>query len=88
VASAADLGRLLTNLAASDAGPRRDQPSDDLRLEVEIAAGARLGSAELRKIASPTAITCPDCHGVLSEVRGSRPLRFRCQIGHAYTAET
>jgi two-component system chemotaxis response regulator CheB len=24
---------------------------------------------------------------VLSEVRGQRPLRFRCQIGHAYTAE-
>ena len=25
--------------------------------------------------------------GVLSEIKGSRPLRFRCQIGHGYTAE-
>jgi hypothetical protein len=24
---------------------------------------------------------------VLSEIQESRPLRFRCQIGHAYTAE-
>jgi two-component system chemotaxis response regulator CheB len=32
-------------------------------------------------------MSCPDCQGVLSEVRGEHPLRFRCQIGHAYTAE-
>ncbi|WP_037080643.1 chemotaxis protein CheB [Rhizobium sp. CCGE 510] len=87
VAPAADLGRLLTDIAGSKAGPELDLPSDELRLEVEIATGGRTGSAELRKIASPIAITCPDCHGVLSEVRGSRPLRFRCQIGHAYTAD-
>ena len=24
---------------------------------------------------------------MLSEVRGSHPLRYRCQIGHAYTAD-
>ncbi|WP_184472504.1 chemotaxis protein CheB [Rhizobium esperanzae] len=87
VASAAELGGLLAKIAGSEAGPARNLPSDDLQLEVEIATGAGAGSAELRKIASPSALTCPDCHGVLSEVRGSRPLRFRCQIGHAYTAD-
>ena len=87
VASAADLGGLLATIVGSEAGPPRELPSDDLRLEVEIAAGGRLGSAELRKIAFPSPLTCPDCHGVLSEVRGSQPLRFRCQIGHAYTAD-
>ncbi|OWV82204.1 glutamate methylesterase [Rhizobium sp. R634] len=87
VAPAADLGRLLTDIAGSDAPPHRASSSEDLRLEVEIAAGARLGSANLSKIAAPTALSCPDCHGVLSEIRGSSPLRFRCQIGHAYTAD-
>ena len=33
------------------------------------------------------ALTCPECGGVLSEVKGQRPLRFRCQIGHAHTAQ-
>ena len=56
-------------------------------MEVEIAAGARLGSDNLRRLADPSALNCPDCQGVLSEVRGQRPLRFRCQIGHASTAE-
>ena len=86
VAPAAQLGQLLATIAGTDAGPSRP-PSDDLRLEVEIAAGARLGSDRLRRIATPSALSCPDCHGVLSEMKNSHPLRYRCQIGHAYTAE-
>lgn len=87
VASAADLGGLLTALAQSDAGAALAPPGD-LRLEVEIAAGARLGSDALRQIATPSALSCPDCHGVLSEVNSGHPLRYRCQIGHAHTAES
>lgn len=81
-----DMAQLLTKIAASDAGPAHT-PQGDLQLEVQIAAGARLGSGALRQIATPSALSCPDCHGVLSEVRDSRPLRYRCQIGHAHTAE-
>ena len=86
VASAGELGRLLTELAASEAGEAGTCP-DNLELEVEIAAGTRLGSAVLRQIAEPSALSCPDCAGVLSEMRDPHPLRYRCQIGHAYTAE-
>lgn len=85
VASAADLGALLTSLVGTPAGP--SGPSTDiLDLEVEIAIGERLGSGRLRGIATPSALSCPDCHGVLSEMNGP-PLRYRCQIGHAYSAE-
>jgi two-component system, chemotaxis family, protein-glutamate methylesterase/glutaminase len=87
VAPAKDIGMLLAKLAGSSAGSGQHSPSDALRLEVEIAAGARLGSEALLQIADPSAITCPTCHGVLSEVREARPLRYRCQIGHAFTAE-
>jgi two-component system chemotaxis response regulator CheB len=86
VVPARDMAQLLTALAGSDAGPAAT-PRDDLRLEVQIAAGARLGSDALRRIATPSPLSCPDCHGVLSEVRDSRPLRYRCQIGHAHTAD-
>jgi two-component system, chemotaxis family, protein-glutamate methylesterase/glutaminase len=54
---------------------------------VQIAAGAHLGAHGLRRFADPAPLTCPDCHGVLSQVKGPGPLRFRCQIGHAHTAE-
>ena len=86
VVPAAEMGRLLTSIALSDAGPARP-PGEELRLEVQIAAGARLGSDNLRRIADPSALSCPDCHGVLSEMKDRSPLRYRCQIGHGYTAE-
>jgi two-component system chemotaxis response regulator CheB len=31
--------------------------------------------------------TCPECGGTLWQVEESRPLRFRCHVGHAYNAE-
>jgi two-component system chemotaxis response regulator CheB len=86
VARADELAGLLTDLVRTDAGPIQS-PSDDLIFEVEVAAGAQVGSKLLRNFATPVALTCPDCHGVLSEMRGVKPLRYRCQVGHAYTAE-
>lgn len=86
VAPSDQLGHLLAKIAGTEAGNAVRQP-EGLLLEVEIAAGARLGSDALRRIADPSALSCPDCNGVLSEVRNDQPLRFRCQIGHAYTAE-
>jgi two-component system chemotaxis response regulator CheB len=86
VVAAADLGATIARIAATEAG--ETQPLwPSLELEVEIAGGARLGSETLRQFADPSALTCPECHGVLSEVRGEGPLRFRCQTGHAHTAE-
>lgn len=86
VAPAGELGRVLAEIASSEAREPVQCP-DTLLLEVEIAAGGRLGSGALRKIAQPSALSCPDCNGVLSEMRDGPPLRFRCQIGHAYTAD-
>lgn len=85
VASAADLGGLLGTLAGTPAGVSR-AAQDVLRLEVEIAAGAHSGSDTIRRIATPSPLTCPDCQGVLSEMIDAVPLRYRCQVGHAYTA--
>lgn len=86
VVSSAGLAELLTGIAATDAGPPRPAP-ESLVLEVEVAAGARLGSENLRRFAEPSGLICPDCGGVLSELRDAHPLRFRCQTGHAFTAE-
>ncbi|MFH5923876.1 chemotaxis protein CheB [Roseomonas xinghualingensis] len=86
VATADNLAGLLTSLVGTLAGPAAP-PSADLELEVAIAAGQWSGSDQMRQLATPSALTCPHCHGVLSEMKGSGPLRFRCQIGHAFTAE-
>lgn len=86
VAPASELARAIAETVSEDAGELLPC-SRSIELEVEIAAGARLGSGKLLELAQPSALTCPDCAGVLSEVRDESPLRYRCQIGHATTAE-
>ncbi|HEY1142682.1 MAG TPA: chemotaxis protein CheB [Sphingomicrobium sp.] len=85
VAPAAQLGEVIRRLVEDGAEGAPTCPGS-VALEVKIAAGSRLGAQELRKIADPSALSCPECHGVLSEVRDQHPLRYRCQIGHAHTA--
>jgi two-component system chemotaxis response regulator CheB len=81
-----NLAELLATLAEAEAGPGVAPPRD-LQLEIDIAAGRYSGSDMLQEIADPVATTCPECRGALSYVRESRPMRFRCQIGHAVTAD-
>jgi two-component system chemotaxis response regulator CheB len=82
----ADMPALLIALAGQEAGPAVAIP-DDIKSEVAIALGRRSDSDVIGKIARPVPMSCPACGGVLSEVERWPPLRFRCQVGHSYTAE-
>ena len=82
----ARLGDVLSDLAREAAGTNLPVPPE-IRLEVEIAAGERIGAEHLHRIADPAALTCPSCGGVLSKLKLGSPLRFRCQVGHAFTAD-
>jgi len=37
---------------------------------------------------SPSAYTCPECHGTLWEVQDGKLWRYACRVGHSYTAES
>jgi two-component system chemotaxis response regulator CheB len=36
----------------------------------------------------PSPYACPECGGVLWELKDGEMIRFRCRVGHAYTSET
>jgi two-component system, chemotaxis family, protein-glutamate methylesterase/glutaminase len=82
----ARLGDVMSDLARQMAGPAVPIPPE-IRLEVDIAMGERVGTDLLSRFADPAALTCPSCGGVLSAVRAGKPARFRCQVGHAFTAD-
>jgi two-component system chemotaxis response regulator CheB len=85
-ALAGDLAPLIVRLTGLRPGPARPV-SPELQLEVDIAADWKIDPVRLAQMAEATPLTCPQCDGVLSEIKDAAPLRYRCQTGHALTAE-
>ena len=81
-----DMATLLIKLASEEAGAAVKIP-EDIKNEVEIALGRRSDAEVISRFSDPVPLSCPACGGVLNEIRRWPPLRFRCQVGHAYTAE-
>ena len=42
----------------------------------------------VEKIGTPSAIACPECHGVLRQFTEETRVRYRCHTGHAYSADS
>ncbi|MBZ7927668.1 chemotaxis protein CheB (plasmid) [Ensifer adhaerens] len=85
-ASLADLPKLLVKLVGEPAGSS-PPVADDIKLEIDIALGRQSGAAVIAEIAGAVPLSCPSCGGVLSQIKSSPPLRFRCQVGHAFTSD-
>ena len=60
---------------------------EDLHIETRIAMEDNALELGVTKLGSPSLYTCPECHGVLLQLRTGDLLRFRCHTGHAFTAE-
>ena len=85
---AAELPGLLTRLVREPPGPTPPIP-DNLFLEAGIAAQETSSMVrEPVQLGRPSHLSCPQCGGVLNEVLDEGSTRFRCQIGHAFSAET
>jgi two-component system chemotaxis response regulator CheB len=82
-----DMARLLARLARQPAGPTPDIPLD-IRLEAAIAAQELADMRVNDMLGTPSRFTCPECHGALWEIEDESMLRFRCHVGHAFTADT
>lgn len=84
-ASAADIGALLTKLADRDIEERDMEPDARMELENRIAMGRKFSAHfDSSVLGPPSGYTCPDCNGSLATVEEGG---FRCQVGHAWTAE-
>ncbi len=42
---------------------------------------------DMDRLGRRSALTCPDCNGVMWEIDEGELVRFRCHVGHSYTAE-
>lgn len=80
---------LLSRLAREEAPNDSTFPiSPDLEQEARIAAMDLSAIENSHQPGRLTGYTCPECKGPLWEIQDSKLVRYRCRVGHAYTAET
>jgi two-component system chemotaxis response regulator CheB len=77
---------LLQKLVHEPAGTLAPAP-EGVKVEVDIAKGGLGTMSKMDRIGRRSVLACPDCHGVMWEIDEDELIRFRCHVGHAYTAE-
>ena len=86
---ATQIGTLLQQVVMTQSRSETEMSTDD---------DDKVASEELRELTmhrderqhpgEPSPYSCPECGGVLWELKDGELLRFRCRVGHAYTNET
>jgi len=61
---------------------------EELRIEVNVAENPTDNNNCAEKLGASVSSTCPECGGPLWELRDEKLHRYRCRIGHAFTAES
>jgi two-component system, chemotaxis family, protein-glutamate methylesterase/glutaminase len=85
-----EIAPVLVRLAATEADAPEGETvvAENVRIEVNIARQEQSKEAGVLTLGEPSAFACPECHGVLLEMKDRPPRRFRCHTGHAYTLES
>lgn len=83
-----EVGPLLLNLVRESV-PDKDEKkeTDELKEEVGVAE-MNMDALEAERDGEPSVFACPECKGVLWEVKDGDLVRYRCRVGHAYSSES
>jgi two-component system chemotaxis response regulator CheB len=84
----AALGELLTRLIQEDVPEEVLPVSEDLDNETDIVELKKSALESENRLGKPAVFACPECGGTLWEVEEGDLIRFRCRVGHAYSAQT
>ena len=89
IAPLADIAQLLVGLTREAAPDRGEiEVPKHIGIEVDIASADNPLDAGVLDLGPPSSFACPECHGVLRELREENRRRFRCHTGHAYSPES
>lgn len=76
----------LTETQAAEEGGR--SVSEEMEIEVKIAREDNALESGIMKWGEPSVYACPECHGVLLQLKEGGNFRFRCHTGHAYSVDS
>jgi two-component system, chemotaxis family, protein-glutamate methylesterase/glutaminase len=86
----AEIPGLLVQLSQDPAAAEEEYPvTEEIEVESKIAE-QQMNTQEflthVESIGTRTTYTCPECSGSIWQIGQEHPLRFRCHIGHSFTA--
>lgn len=84
----AEIAATLNDLVSAPVEAAAHAVPEQLEIEVKIAMEENPVDIGLEKIGKPSRFACPECHGVLLELKDGPRTKFRCHTGHAYTVAT
>ena len=58
---------------------------EQVDIEVKIAMEQNPIDVGFERLGEPSIFSCPECHGVLLQLKEGSRIRFRCHTGHAYS---
>lgn len=89
VAPVAEMGDLLSRLLREEVDEKGGAAmSEDMEWKSSIVE-ADIESAERNaEPGVPSVFSCPECHGILWELKDGQLTHFRCRTGHAYSIES
>jgi len=88
---AAQMSALLVRLATAPVpagNPGHHHPPADLDQEADMAELEPTAVHADHKPGNPSVFACPECGGTLWEMHDHDLVRYRCRVGHAYSAES
>ncbi|MCQ8185880.1 chemotaxis protein CheB [Parvularcula maris] len=81
----------LAAMIAAMVGEKADRPAaapQDIRTELTISALEASTMEMTESLGELSPYNCPDCNGVLWEIKDGELVRYRCHTGHAYSEDT
>jgi two-component system chemotaxis response regulator CheB len=84
-----EIAPLLVRLTSETTDAEGEYPvPDEMETEVKIAGEDNALESGIMKWGEPSVYACPECHGVLLQLKEGNNMRFRCHTGHAYSVDT
>ncbi len=83
----AEMAALLINLTDEKRPSKKGCRNSRTSIETDVAE-MRRPMDQMEGLGKPSTLTCPQCQGALWELREGKLFRYRCRVGHAFTAET
>lgn len=83
----AEIPQLLVQLTSVAVEEKEIEVPEHLDIEVKIAKQEPAIDQDIRDLWEKSSYTCPECHGVLLQLKEGDRERFRCHTGHAFSAD-